>query len=193
MDKDKVNDADSSDEETSKKNGSKKDLKDKKDMTALEHNIKTKGENAYYYAHGRKYEQGEVKEGKTIEGPGIITGGNPTLLEKKMEDVKPIVSSKKFEKYAFIDDDGFTQVRIDLKVYFKDVTKITDDCVEANFEEKGMTIRVNEPDGEPHFLVVKKFFKNIKANESSWKLKNGKLLINLKKANTSDEWEKLNA
>jgi len=170
-----------------------KEVKDVKDMTALEHNIKTKGENAYYYAHGRKYEQGETVEGKIIEGPGIITGGAPKLLEKKLSEVKPITTSKKFEKYTFYDDEEWAQVRIDLKIYFKDVSKITIDCVEANFEEKGMTIKVNEPDGEPHFLVVKKFFKTIIPTESKVKIAKEKLCISLKKSKASDEWEKLNA
>lgn len=182
-------------ENDQKDNKDTKDVgKDKKDMTALEHNIKTKGANAYYYAHGRKYEQqGDTIQGKTIEGPGIITGGNPTLLEKKSIEVKPIITSKKFEKYSCYDDGDFFQVRVDLKIYFKDVSKITNDCIEANIEEKGMTIRVNEPDGEPHLLVVKKFFKNITPEESKVKIAKEKLCISLKKAKTGEEWDKLNA
>mmetsp|Transcript_41244 Transcript_41244/g.94887 ORF Transcript_41244/g.94887 Transcript_41244/m.94887 type:complete len:286 (+) Transcript_41244:84-941(+) len=50
-----------------------------RDGSALQQNIDHKGDNAYYFAHNRKFEVPE--DAKVITGPGLITGGSPTLLE----------------------------------------------------------------------------------------------------------------
>mmetsp|Transcript_52080 Transcript_52080/g.124002 ORF Transcript_52080/g.124002 Transcript_52080/m.124002 type:complete len:285 (-) Transcript_52080:100-954(-) len=47
--------------------------------SALQQNIDHKGDNAYYFAHNRHFEVPE--DAKVITGPGLITGGAPTLLE----------------------------------------------------------------------------------------------------------------
>eukprot|EP00928_Gymnodinium_smaydae_P003280 TRINITY_DN11178_c2_g1_i3.p2 TRINITY_DN11178_c2_g1~~TRINITY_DN11178_c2_g1_i3.p2 ORF type:complete len:168 (-),score=28.44 TRINITY_DN11178_c2_g1_i3:55-558(-) len=47
--------------------------------SAMESNLQTKGDNAYYYAHSRHFEVPE--DAKVISGPGLITGGAPVLLE----------------------------------------------------------------------------------------------------------------
>lgn len=47
--------------------------------SALQENVDKKGENAYYFAHTRKFEVPE--DAKVITGPGLITGGQPVLLE----------------------------------------------------------------------------------------------------------------
>jgi hypothetical protein len=49
-------------------------------MSALQANIKKKGQYSYYYAHAKR-EGEEVKEGIKVEGPGIVTGGTPVLLK----------------------------------------------------------------------------------------------------------------
>lgn len=45
---------------------------------ALRNNIRTKGNNAYYYAHNRSFEVPEDAIVRT--GPGIITGGAPQRI-----------------------------------------------------------------------------------------------------------------
>eukprot|EP00440_Ansanella_granifera_P042960 gb/GFBE01046578.1/.p1 GENE.gb/GFBE01046578.1/~~gb/GFBE01046578.1/.p1 ORF type:complete len:288 (+),score=65.76 gb/GFBE01046578.1/:1-864(+) len=47
--------------------------------SALQANVDSKGENAYYFAHTRKFEV--PPDAKVITGPGLITGGAPTLIE----------------------------------------------------------------------------------------------------------------
>eukprot|EP00930_Biecheleria_cincta_P004911 TRINITY_DN105838_c0_g1_i1.p1 TRINITY_DN105838_c0_g1~~TRINITY_DN105838_c0_g1_i1.p1 ORF type:complete len:288 (+),score=56.71 TRINITY_DN105838_c0_g1_i1:120-983(+) len=47
--------------------------------SALQENVDRKGENAYYFAHNRKFEV--PPDAKVITGPGLITGGAPTLIE----------------------------------------------------------------------------------------------------------------
>ncbi len=168
--------------------------KNEEQMTALEHNIKTKGENAYYYAHGRKYEMEKNQEGKIIQGPGIITGGDPVLLDKGTKEVKAIKTSKIFDKYQFCDDDEFAEVKINLANYYKDPSIITDQCIDSQIEEKNMKIIVTEPgDEEPRHLVVLKLFKKIVPKDSLIKLVKGKLVIRLKKSDPDTEWDKLNA
>ena len=86
---------------------------EEQNMTALEHNIKTKGENAYYYAHGRKYEQDNSQQ-----GPVLMSGGEPILVQKTSIDVKEIKvvnkTTKIFDKYQFCDDDEYVEVEIKL-------------------------------------------------------------------------------
>lgn len=47
--------------------------------SALQHNVDTKNDLAYYHAHNRKFEVPE--DAKVISGPGLITGGPPVLIE----------------------------------------------------------------------------------------------------------------
>ena len=157
----------------------------------MEHNIKSKGEFSYYYAHGRKFEQTEQQEGKVIAGPGIITGGDPVLLDKTVKEVEIVKEPKKFTKYIFYDDEKFAVAKIDLPEEIKD--QITQECIELKLTEKTLDLRVNVPNGEPYFYSVKKLFKKIDPNESISKIVKGKIVINLKKQNEDDEWDKLNA
>ena len=46
---------------------------------------------------------------------------------------------------------------------------------------------------DPYYLVVKKLFKKIVPEESKYKLNKGKIIINLKKKEEDEEWDKLNA
>jgi hypothetical protein len=162
-----------------------------KNVSALEHNIKTKGENSYYYAHGRKFENKDTEQGKTIEGPGIITGGEPVLLAKTVQEVEVIKEPKKFTKFIFFDDGETVVMRIDLPDDIKDL--VTDDCVDLKFTDKSFDLRVNVLNGEPYFYSVKKLFKKISPDESKFKLNKGKLSIVLKKKETDEEWDKLGA
>ena len=161
-------------------------------VSALEHNIKTKKENAYYYAHAYKFEKKESDpEAITISGPGIITGGDPVHLGKVVKNVEALKENKKFTKYVFYDDDKFAVIKIDLPEDFKD--SITDDCVEIKFQERSLDLKVNVPNGDPYFFSVKKLFQKIVPEESKFKIFKGKLSINLKKKDEDEEWSKLSA
>jgi hypothetical protein len=163
-----------------------------KSVSALEHNIKTKKENAYYYAHAYKFDKKDSdSEAKTISGPGIITGGDPVHLGKSTKPVEVIKEPKKFTKYIFYDDDKFAVVKIDLPDDIKDL--ITEECIELNFTERSLDLKVNVPNGDPYFFSVKKLFEKILSNESKMKLAKGKLIINIRKKNEDEEWTKLSA
>ena len=160
-------------------------------ISALEHNIKSKGEFSYYYAHGRKFENKNTEQGKTIEGPGIITGGEPVLLEKTVRNIEIIKDTKKFTKYIFYDDDKFVQIKIEMPAEIKDL--VTDDCIVINFQERALDLRVNVPNSDAYFLSFKKLFQKILPEESKAKIVKGKINISIRKKNEDEEWEKLNA
>jgi hypothetical protein len=161
-------------------------------VSALEHNIKTKKENAYYYAHAYKFEKKENDpEAKVISGPGIITGGDPVLLTTQKKNIEILKEPKKFTKYIFYDDDKFVVVKIDLPEEVKDL--ITDDCLESQFSERSLDLKVNIPNGEPYLFNVKKLCQKIIPEESKVKLVKGKIVINIRKKDEDEEWSKLSA
>jgi len=160
-------------------------------ISALEHNIKSKGEFSYYYAHGRKFDNKEQEQGKVIEGPGIVTGGNPVLLEKSNKPVEIIKEPKKFTKYSFYDDDKFVKIQIEIPAEIKD--KVTDECININFQERSFDLKVDVLNSDPYFLSIKKLFQKIVREESKAKIFKGKVVISLRKKNEDEEWDKLNA
>jgi hypothetical protein len=161
-------------------------------VSALEHNIKTKKENAYYYAHAYKFDKKETDpEAKVISGPGIITGGDPVLLATQKKNIEILKEPKKFTKYIFYDDDKFVVVKIDLPEDVKDL--ITDDCLECQFSERSLDLKVTIPNGEPYIFNVKKLSQKIIPEESKVKLVKGKIVINIRKKDEDEEWSKLSA
>ncbi|CAD7972954.1 unnamed protein product [Amoebophrya sp. A25] len=106
------------DEERDIQEGEEEISADGKTTSALRHNIKTKGANAYYYAHNREFSVPDDAIVRT--GPGIITGGAPTRLEEP--DFEPTTSvnhelrkivppgCKKIEKYMLVDEAEKIQV-----------------------------------------------------------------------------------
>jgi hypothetical protein len=164
---------------------------DKKNVCALEHNIKTKGEFSYYYAHGRKFEGKNEEQGQIVEGPGIITGGNPVLLESKVKNVEIIKEPKKFTKYIFYDDDKNVVIKIDIPESILNLINI--ECININFQERALDLKVDVPNEEPYFLSFKKLFQKIVPEECKFKIFKGKICITLRKMNESEEWDKLNA
>jgi len=166
----------------------------KKEISLMEQNIKTKGENAYYYAHKRIVDEREKsgkEEGITITGPGIITGGDPVLLDVKEGPVEAIKENKKFVKYLFIDNDDQAQVKIEFPDELKDLVSI-EHCM-VDFNAKSLNVKVEVPGKDPYFFVVKKLHKVIVPNDSHYKLSKNKdkLILNLKKKDQDAEWEKL--
>ena len=162
-----------------------------KDMCALEHNIKSKGEFSYYYAHGRKFEKPSEDQGKVITGPGIITGGEPILLDKTVKEVAVIKEPNKFTKYIFYDDDKDVKIKIDLPENL--VKDVTDDCLAPEISERSISLRVLVPNTDPYIFQVKKLYQTIVPKDSTVKIFKGKIIITLRKVNDEEEWDKLNA
>jgi hypothetical protein len=163
----------------------------KENVCALEHNIKSKGEYSYYYAHGRKFEKKDEEQGKVISGPGIITGGDPILLDKSIKEVVVLKDPVKFTKYIFYDDDKNVKIKIDLPDTI--VSSVSDECLVPEFDERSINLRVLPPNSDSYIFHVKKLFQKIVPKDSSAKLFKGKIIITLRKQNDEEEWEKLNA
>lgn len=162
-----------------------------KNVSALEHNIKTKRENSYYYAHAYKFDaKTAAEQGKVIAGPGIITGGDPVLLGKSIKPVEIIKETKKFTKYIFYDDERNVVIKIDLPDECKEVNE---DCLEVNFGERSLDLRLNVPNADPYLYTVKKLFQKINTEQCSTRIVKGKIVITLRKKNEDEEWSKLSA
>ena len=161
-------------------------------MSALEANIRQKGETAYYYAHSYKFDNKNSNEqGITITGPGIITGGDPVLLQKSKVNVEVIKENKKFTKLVFYDDDRNAVVKIEIPEEF--VNLVTNECIDINFMERAIDLRVNIPNNEPYFWSNKKLFQKIVPEESTAKIVKGKVVLTLRKKNEDEEWNQLSA
>ena len=172
-------------------NGSEEQKNDNGNQkSALEHNIKTKGEYSYYYAHGKKYEQSNSEQkGIVIEGPGIITGGEPILLDKRVKEVDNTKVTIKFTKYIFYDDDKNVKIKIDLPESIKDITS---DCLIPEFSERSLNVKLLAP-ADTYLLDIKKLNQKIVPKDSSAVIVKGKIIITLRKKNDEEEWDKLNA
>jgi hypothetical protein len=84
---------------------------DKEGMSALKHNQTTKGKNSYYYAHTRDFEVPE--DAKVVEGPGLITGGPPVLLESGGASKPSTPPTVPMRNYAWSEEDGTVKVSVD--------------------------------------------------------------------------------
>lgn len=165
---------------------------DSNTKSALEHNIKTKGEYSYYYAHGKKFENdpNSCAKGKTFEGEGLIYGGDPVLVDKKKEVPIQIKPTNYFTKYIFYDDESFTKIKIDLPDNIKDL--VTPQSIISTFNERSLDLKVTVLNNEPYILVIKRLFSSIIPDQSYSKLIKGKIIVGLKKIKEEEVWEKLN-
>jgi hypothetical protein len=161
-----------------------------KNVSALEHNIKTKKENSYYYAHAYKFDSKTAEQGKTLAGPGIITGGDPVLLEKSIKPVEVLKEPKKFTKYIFYDDEQNVVIKIDLP---EDCKEVTEECLEVTFGERSLDLRLNIPNADPYLFSIKKLFQKIIAEQSSGRIIKGKIVLTIRKKNEDEEWSKMSA
>ena len=171
------------------------DEEEKKKMCALEYNIKNKGETSYYYAHKSKFEDNKKDlNAKTITGPGIITGGEPVLLQTEKKPVEIIKEPKQITKYIFYDDDKTAVVKMDLP---PDAQDITDECLEAKFEKRAYYLKINIPNGQPYFFAISKLYLKIVPEQSSTKIiktKTGKgIKVVFAKDDIDEEWSKVSA
>mmetsp|Transcript_33889 Transcript_33889/g.91738 ORF Transcript_33889/g.91738 Transcript_33889/m.91738 type:complete len:286 (-) Transcript_33889:39-896(-) len=80
--------------------------------SALQSNVDQKGENAYYYAHTRKFEVPE--HAKVISGPGLITGGQPVLIEAGAMAVDVAAEERTvwMKDYSWADSKGRVKVYV---------------------------------------------------------------------------------
>lgn len=103
--------------------------KEGQEENALKHNIRTKGTSAYYYAHNRDF---HVPDDAIVrEGPGIITGGTPTLIRSAENESCDKEAFDKVEKYMIMEDCAENK-KISIIIEFdEDAKAIEDVCLDA--------------------------------------------------------------
>eukprot|EP00438_Fugacium_kawagutii_P012348 Skav221979 [mRNA] locus=scaffold195:1057083:1061907:- [translate_table: standard] len=103
------------------------------EASALRENIQRKGENAYYYAHNRKFEV--PPDAKVISGPGLVTGGPPVKLD--IEANGSPIEEKRVEairSFSFADDGPKVKIYLQLpEGTLQDASQVTCDFQDRSF------------------------------------------------------------
>ena len=181
-------------EEEKQEEEQNKKSEEEENISALEYNIKKKGENAYYYAHKSLFENKSADpNAKTITGPGIITGGDPILLHSEKKVIENVKKPKAISTYQFYDDDKFAVVKIELP---EEAQGVTEEGIISDFQKRSFNLTIKTPEGDTYLFKVTKLYLAIDPEKSNVKLvkaKSGKksIKINFAKVEIDEEWTKL--
>jgi hypothetical protein len=137
--------------------------------SALKHNQESKGSNSYYYAHTRSYEV--PADAKVVEGPGLITGGPPVLLEKQETDSSPNKGpvAQMIRNYAWNEEDMVMKVSVD----GGDAALATDENVKCEFETDSFVLSINVSETKKLQLQVP-LKKSIEPEKCKFRVSKGK-------------------
>ncbi|CAJ1444795.1 unnamed protein product, partial [Effrenium voratum] len=131
------------------------------DASALRENIQKKGENAYYYAHNRKFEV--PADAKVISGPGLVTGGPPVKLDIEANAPSADKPLEAIRNFSWTDDGGKVKVYLQLPDgTLQDASQVTCDFQPHSFHVQvsqdkgagGLVQRTREPRAKPRRRVV---------------------------------------
>jgi hypothetical protein len=114
--------------------GLRKMAEEESKENALQANIKAKGDQSYYYAHARKYEEDE--SAIKLEGDGIITGGPPVLIHRSDSSVFAGMRSEKITRYSWFDDGP--KVKLILEFDFE----VLGDMIKIDFDTTSCRLNV---------------------------------------------------
>mmetsp|Transcript_25792 Transcript_25792/g.53302 ORF Transcript_25792/g.53302 Transcript_25792/m.53302 type:complete len:197 (+) Transcript_25792:220-810(+) len=169
------------------------------DVSALEHNIQSKGKNAYYFAHSHKA-TGPKWDGK-IE-PRLLSRESSSNIDSSSSGAGLVSSLSKsnITNYAFLDEEE----KVKLYVNLAGVGDCcSDDDIKLDFTETSLRLKVmnfvspgsgegDEPEntkkGEDRSLVFGKLFGEIE--NATFRKKTDKIIITLKKKEVK-QWKKL--
>lgn len=149
---------------------------------ALLGNIKKKGENSYYYAHAPRVAD-NLEEAKILEGEGIVTGGPPVLI-KRHDSTTDVTLVSNIRNYSYSDSDD----KITIYVPFEE--EVDSNLVSCEFEDKKIMMTYLKSENDTKRLVLRKLFREIDPDTSSYRVRNNKIVITLKKK-VSGSWYKL--
>lgn len=147
--------------------------------SALRTNIAEKGENAYYFAHDRQFVVPE--DAKVVSGPGLVTGGAPTLISKEVVAEESTPCRTEWIKDLSWADDGAK-----VKVYLQlpsDVKIVEEDQVKVDFQEKAVDVCVRITENLVHRCKIDPLNADIAPDLSTYRvsLGKGKVSLTLKK------------
>ena len=143
-------------------------MSDDDDESALKDNIKSKGQNAYYYAHGNT-PTGPVWDGKE----------EPKLLSREAS-IDASVKTIKYEKieYAWADGDK----KVSIYIEFDQMDNIDDDSITLDTSKNTFDFKFSiTSGGKSYRLIVDNLHEEIES--AIYKKKADKFLILLKKVN----------
>ncbi|CAL1140949.1 unnamed protein product [Cladocopium goreaui] len=102
------------------------------EASALRENIQKKGENAYYYAHNRKFEV--PPDAKVISGPGLVTGGPPVKLDIEANGSPAEKRVEAIRSFSWTDDGGKVKIYLQLpEGTLQDASQVTCDFQDRSF------------------------------------------------------------
>lgn len=107
-----------------------------KALSALRDNIESKGANAYYHAHSRKFEIPE--DAKIVSGPGLVTGGPPVKLESEEQVVKEADRVINIKQYSWAD----CGAKVKVYVPMDELVDGDEQLVQASFEATSFIIDI---------------------------------------------------
>eukprot|EP00389_Voromonas_pontica_P002066 GDKH01003085.1.p1 GENE.GDKH01003085.1~~GDKH01003085.1.p1 ORF type:complete len:215 (-),score=13.56 GDKH01003085.1:372-1016(-) len=145
-------------------------------VSALRDSVAQKGENSYYYAHAKKI---QVPEGaKVVEGPGLVTGGPPRLIERSVS-TKSTGAGRwtAIKNYSWCDETATVRVYVPLDQL---PAGVASEDVSCEFLEKSATLRVVTSSG-PQLLKMDSLYGEIVPEASTFRLTKTKITLTMKK------------
>jgi len=151
--------------------------------SALQEDVDCKGENAYYYAHNRKFEVPE--HAKVITGPGIITGGQPVLMEVGTTTVDATADERTvwMKDYSWSDGKGKVKVYVPVPEGLLPQEN-AESIVEAAFTSHQVDLTINSKPRQK--LKIEKLNAEIKVDECSARVEAHKNRVVLQLAKKRD-------
>jgi hypothetical protein len=156
--------------------------------SALEHNIASKGKNAYYYAHD-KQKQTHVFKWDGKPEPALISRekSNDDLPKKFIKASSFHYAKSNITSYAFLNEDKAVKLYISMEQVGD---KCTDADVQLDWDESSMSLTVKNYKDEDQCLSFGKLTANIV--DAKFKIKKDKIIVTLKKEKEGVEWHTIN-
>ncbi len=158
----------------------------------LRSSIESFGTNSYYYAHSKSTEFVVPSHAKVVEGPGIITGGQPVKIAEGGAS-PPSTVRRRIEKYSWSDDDHKVTLYIDDSVILPHIADNADG-VKCDFGKRSMRLEVHPQDGSCYLwaLDIPELHEEINVNASNFRVSSGKrITVSLHKNKPSSKWHSL--
>eukprot|EP00440_Ansanella_granifera_P059136 gb/GFBE01064100.1/.p1 GENE.gb/GFBE01064100.1/~~gb/GFBE01064100.1/.p1 ORF type:complete len:192 (+),score=42.39 gb/GFBE01064100.1/:1-576(+) len=157
--------------------------------SALRQNIEKKGENAYYYAHNRKFEV--PADAKVVSGPGLVTGGAPVKLETAAADANSSEQkTQAIRNFSWADDGAKVKIYLQLpEGVLRDSSQVTCDFDSRSFHAKV----ASQKSGAVHAFKAEPLTGEIVPEKSTFKANTEKarVTVTLQKKKRDEAWHEL--
>ncbi|CAJ1400847.1 unnamed protein product [Effrenium voratum] len=154
------------------------------DASALRENIQKKGENAYYYAHNRKFEV--PADAKVISGPGLVTGGPPVKLDIEANAPSADKPLEAIRNFSWTDDGGKVKVYLQLPDgTLQDASQVT-----CDFQPHSFHVQVSQDKGARYMCKMDPLYGEVVPESCSFRssLEKSKVTVTLTKKKKDQTW-----